>query len=187
MPTQIIWGLLVIIAFVIVGGSKALYDLRWEPLPNRLRWWLLRHVGPPRWHVWIAMPPRAQDRWTRYTDKYVMSRAETMTQADRAGSAAGATTGATVQQPIAIAQNESNESLLVARMDALAALVIAGKIGETEGIKLIEGVSPSSKNKHYLAARDALHAAMRRRQPAKYPPLNNKQKAFRKSMGLSVS
>jgi len=63
---------------------------------------------------------------------------------------------------IAMLQNERNQLLLVAKAQALAALVHAKKIGQTEGIKLVFGVSPSSSNKVYLAARDALQAELSR-------------------------
>lgn len=71
-----------------------------------------------------------------------------------------ATTATEEQQSVATLQNDSNELLLRAKAEALAALVLAGKVGETEGIKRVYGVAPSSSNPRYLAARDALKAAM---------------------------
>lgn len=63
---------------------------------------------------------------------------------------------------IAMLQNERNQVLLTAKAQALATLVHAKKVGQTEGIKLVFGVSPSSSNKTYLAARDTLQAELAR-------------------------
>lgn len=54
----------------------------------------------------------------------------------------------------------SNPLLLQTTAANLAKMVRAGKIGETEGIKLLFGVRPSSTNPRYLAARDALKAEL---------------------------
>lgn len=60
---------------------------------------------------------------------------------------------------VAMPQNASNALLLQAKAEALAAMVKAGKVGETEGIKIVFGLTASSTNPKYAEARDALKAA----------------------------
>lgn len=85
---------------------------------------------------------------------------------------------------IAITTTEHNALLFAAKADALAALVHAGKVGETEGIKLVFGVGPSSSNKTYQAARELLKARLARLQPEKFK-LTPEQEQFRERLGLS--
>jgi hypothetical protein len=66
---------------------------------------------------------------------------------------------------VAITQTERNALLLQAKAEALATMVNAGKIGETEGIKLVFGVSPSSTNPKYQAARAALKTELAKLEP----------------------
>lgn len=78
---------------------------------------------------------------------------------------------ATPQNPrnvIAMSATDRNELLLVAKAEALAALVKAGKVGETEGIKIVYGLSPSGSNSRYTAARDALKQALADLEPRRY-------------------
>ena len=67
-----------------------------------------------------------------------------------------ATTATTEQQSIATPATDSNDLLLRNEAATLAKLVKAGKVGETEGIKIIYGVAPSSSNPRYLKARAML-------------------------------
>lgn len=71
------------------------------------------------------------------------------------------TTPATSNNALQSGATNSNE-LLIGQARALAAMVKAGKIGETEGIKMVFGVSPSSTNPRYQAARGALKDALAR-------------------------
>lgn len=80
-----------------------------------------------------------------------------------------ATTTATPTNPIATPQPDSNALLLRNKAEALAALVHAGKVGETEGIKLVFGCAPSSSNPRYLAARAALKEELAKLQPPPAP------------------
>lgn len=89
-------------------------------------------------------------------------------------------------QPVAIDNNERNALLLAGRADALAALVHAGKVGETEGIKIVFGASPSSTNKTYQTARELLKARLARLAPEKYK-LTPEQEALRARLGLRDS
>lgn len=93
------------------------------------------------------------------------------------------TSATTGTQPIAIEDNERNALLFAGKADALAALVQAGKVGETEGIKIVYGVGPSSTNKTYLTAREMLKARLARMQPEKYK-LTSEQAAAREALGL---
>jgi hypothetical protein len=94
------------------------------------------------------------------------------------------TTTATMEpQGIAIDDNERNALLFAGKSDALAAMVHAGKIGETEGIKIVYGVGPSSTNKTYQAAREMLKARLARLQPEKFR-LSPEQEAAREALGL---
>lgn len=99
-----------------------------------------------------------------------------------------ATTTTTPANVIATPATDNNALLLRAKAEALAALVLAGKVGETEGIKLVYGVGPSSSNPRYLEAREALKAAMVKQAPdppPKFRPLTPEQQKFREEMGLS--
>ena len=78
---------------------------------------------------------------------------------------------------------EYNALLFAAKADALAAMVHAGKVGETEGIKIVFGVGPSSTNKTYQAAREMLKARLARLAPDKFR-LTAEQKAVRDGLGL---
>src|SRR5260221_12459979 len=55
-------------------------------------------------------------------------------------------------QSVALSSND----LLLGPARALATMAGAGKVGQTEGIKLVFGVSPSPTNPRYIAARAAL-------------------------------
>lgn len=79
---------------------------------------------------------------------------------------------------------EYNALLFAAKADALAAMVHAGKVGETEGIKIVFGVGPSSTNKTYQTAREMLKARLARLAPEKFP-LTAEQQAVREGLGLS--
>lgn len=85
---------------------------------------------------------------------------------------------------IATPATVSNELLLQAKAEALAAMVKAGKIGETEGIKLVFGVAPSSSNPRYQAARAALKTELERLTNP-YPNMTPEQKRAREVLGLS--
>lgn len=91
---------------------------------------------------------------------------------------------ATPAKVIAIDNNERNALLFAAKADALAAMVHAGKVKETEGIKIVYGVSASSSNKTYLLAREMLHARLARLAPEKYDRLTSEQEALRVQLGL---
>ena len=94
--------------------------------------------------------------------------------------AATTTTPATSNNGIATPQNASNELLLKAKAEALATMIHTGKVTQTEGIKLIFGVSPSSTNPRYQAARDATVAALQRlKADATYAELTPEQEAAR--------
>jgi hypothetical protein len=84
----------------------------------------------------------------------------------------------------AISTTEYNALLFAAKADALAAMVHAGKVGETEGIKIVFGVGPSSTNKTYQTAREMLKARLARLAPDKFK-LSTEQKALRDELGLS--
>lgn len=81
---------------------------------------------------------------------------------------------------------DRNGLLLEGQARALATMVKAGKIGETEGIKIVFGISPSSTNARYLAARAALKAELDRLSSS-YPPLTPEQRRAREALGLERS
>lgn len=180
MPTITVLGLMVIVSFVVVAGTRELWELRWEPLPDPLRRWLIRHVGPRRFRVWIVDPPTAAQRWARWTARYVMSH-PAMSQSDATSTIATATT---LQQPIPIVQNDSN-ALLQAKAEALAALILAKKVTQTEGIRIVFGLTPSSSSRRYQEAVAAVKTAIDARRAIERP-LTDEQKAFRASAGLPV-
>lgn len=77
---------------------------------------------------------------------------------------------------IAMQRNESNTLLLEAKAQGLAALVKAGKVGETEGILIVFGVKPSSTNPKYQEARTALKTELRRLESIPFPTLEAARK-----------
>ena len=124
----------------------------------------------------------------RYYPYGFMSRAaELVTDDERAellGESLATTTPQNDNNGIAITATEHNALLFAAKADALAALVHAGKVGETEGIKLVFGVGPSSSSKTYQAARELLKARLARLQPERFK-LTPEQEQFRERLGLS--
>jgi hypothetical protein len=93
------------------------------------------------------------------------------------------TTPATSNNALQSDATQSN-TLLAGQARALAALVKAGKVGETEGIKIVFGVSPSSTNARYQAVRAALKAELDRLNNV-YPHRTEEQKRAREALGLS--
>lgn len=90
---------------------------------------------------------------------------------------------------IAMSATDRNTFLLVAKAEALAALVKAGKVGETEGIKIVYGLSPSGSNPRYVAARDALKEALIKLEPRKYRSTPEEEAAIqdrRADLGLGA-
>jgi len=98
----------------------------WQPLPDDVPYLLRRYVEPP---------------------------AEEL---EGENNNAVAPTATTSLQTIAKPQNDDNELLLQGKAYALAVLVRARKIGQTEGIYLVFGEKPSSTNGRYLRARALL-------------------------------
>lgn len=86
---------------------------------------------------------------------------------------------------IATPATDSNALLFQQRAADLALVVKAGKMGETEGIKLFFGVSPSSSNPRYLAARAALKDELAKLDPPKYPQMTPEQQQLREQLQLT--
>lgn len=94
-----------------------------------------------------------------------------------------ATTLQNSNNAIATPATDSNALLFQQRAADLALAVKAGKIGQTAGIKLYFGVSPSSTNPRYLAARAALKEELAKLDPPKYRRTPEMQ-AVRDALGL---
>ncbi len=105
-----------------------------------------------------------QERWWQLTDWWHQAPAYQMSSdGEEPEDISLAANNATTQQPattLCSAGYDHNELLLRGQAIALAAMVKAGKTGETEGIKTVFHVSPSSSNPRYLAARAALKAEL---------------------------
>jgi len=86
--------------------------------------------------------------------------------------------------PIATPTTDSNALLFQNTAANLALAVKAGKMGETEGIKLYFGVSPSSSNPRYIAARAALKAELAKLDPPKFRRTPEQENA-RDALGLN--
>jgi hypothetical protein len=84
---------------------------------------------------------------------------------------------------IATSQPDDNVLLQVRAAD-LAKMVHAGKIGETEGIRLIFGCAPSSSNPKYITARAALKVELDKLVNP-YPHRTTEQEQLRRELGLS--
>ena len=85
---------------------------------------------------------------------------------------------------IAMQQGDSNALLLQAKAEALAALVKAGKIGETEGIKIVYGLTASSTNPKYQAARAALKEELQKLDQPRYRR-TPEQEQLRRDLGIA--
>lgn len=97
---------------------------------------------------------------------------------------AGVADSATISlQPIAITQNGNNDAIVIA---ALAPLVAAGKLTQTDAIKGGLGIAPSSTSVRYQEARNLLRLEVDRIRGAGQPQhrLTPEQIAWRKQMGL---
>jgi len=129
--------------------------------------------------------PRRYERWRH---ALVMSRDRRTARREYNNEESAFLQPATTTQPATTAlQSDATKSnaLLAGQARALAALVKAGKIGETEGIKIVFGVSPSSTNARYQAARSALKAELERL-TNHYPHMTPEQKQAREALGLAT-
>jgi hypothetical protein len=91
------------------------------------------------------------------------------------------TTLATDNNSIAMLQNERNELLLLGKAQALATLVQAKKINETDGILIVFGVKPSSTSQKYQAARKALRDELVKLQGPQFQRIDNNHQPVLKS------
>lgn len=84
---------------------------------------------------------------------------------------------------IATPQNDNNDAVVIA---ALARLVAAGKVGQTDAIKVGLGVAPSSTSVRYAEVRNAMRAEVERLKGAEGAQFNltPEQVEWRKKMGL---
>ena len=84
---------------------------------------------------------------------------------------------------IAMPQNGNNDAVVIA---ALARLVAAGKLGQTDAIKLGIGITPSSTSVRYQAIRNDLRVEVERLKGAEKPQFRttDEQVQWRRSMGL---
>lgn len=130
--------------------------------------------GPMRYQRWRAAFVMSRDRRRAAREKGNQDRA--FPQAT--------TTPATSNNALQSDAISSN-ALLLGQARALAAMVKAGKIGETEGIKIVFGLSPSSTNARYQAARSALKSELERL-TNHYPNMTPEQKRARAELGLPV-
>lgn len=126
------------------------------------------------------------ERWQRWRASWIMSRDRRAARAEKSNDDPAFSVATTTAQVATTALQSgaigSNE-LLLGQARALAALVKAGKIGETEGIKIVFGLSPSSTNARYQAARAALKAELER-QSNHYPNMTPEQKQAREALGI---
>lgn len=135
--------------------------------------------------IWGDRPGLAAAIRRRFAERVTSSDEGTPTdryEREIASFAPATTTPQPDNNPIAITATERNALLFAGRADALATLVHAKKVGETEGIKIVFGVGPSSSNKTYQAAREMLKARLERLEPKR--DLTPEQEAMRASLGL---
>jgi hypothetical protein len=146
--------------------------------------------GPTRWARWRA--------W--FVQRYIAGRsrpiADLLTSSEAGDPAddqplldddpATTTTPQNSNNGVAITQNDRNALLLQTQAATLAAMVKAGKIGETEGIRLVFGVAPSSSNPRYIAARAALKTELAKLSPSPYPQRTPEQQVLREQLGIEA-
>jgi hypothetical protein len=118
----------------------------------------------------------------------VMSRIADEDQALESNADHAISPATTIQQDsnngIATPATDSNALLLQNTAANLATMVKAGKIGETEGIKMLFGVLPSSSNPRYIAARAALKEELAKLDPPKFR-MTPEQENARNALGLN--
>lgn len=85
---------------------------------------------------------------------------------------------------VATPQNNNNALLLQTQAATLAALVKAGKVGETDGIRIVFGCAPSSSNPKYLAARTALKTELEKLNNP-FPHMTMEQRKRREELGIA--
>jgi hypothetical protein len=135
--------------------------------------------GPTRWQRWRA--------WL--TERYVMSRARASSGIDPAVDPQVAATSTNDDQRIAMGGNGVNDLLTgndiglagardiirrQAKLEALAALVKAGKVPQAEGIEIVFACTRSGRaDSPYSKARAEL---LRLLEPPQYPPLTPEQR-----------
>lgn len=123
------------------------------------------------WIFWNRLPTDDYDEWD---DE------ESDTSKVVAAPVAGSNNnGAIAQQPIAMPQNGRNALLHDGKVAALARMVVAKKVTQTEGIELVFGVKASGSNATYREIRDALKAELERLDHPQYPPLAEKERRVR--------
>jgi hypothetical protein len=147
---------------------------------------LVSALGPP---IWRGLP-RLRDRYFERQPigdlyRYIMSTDERFEDDDRPLYANNSPAATTPQPATTALQSDATYSkgLLDGQARALAIAVKAGKIGETEGLKMIFGVSPSSTNQKYITARAALKAELEKLNNP-YPRRTAEQQQLREELGL---
>jgi len=144
--------------------------------------------GPTRWARWRAwFVQRYIAGRRRPIGDLITSSADADPADDRPlldDDPATTTTPQNSNNGVAITQNDRNALLLQTQAATLAAMVRAGKIGETEGIRLVFGVAPSSSNPRYIAARAALKTELAKLEPSPYPQRTAEQQMQRELLGI---
>jgi hypothetical protein len=129
--------------------------------------------GPMRYERWRAAFVMSRDR-----------RAARREQSNQEPDFSQTTTTPATSNDALQSDATMSKLLLAGQARALAALVKAGKVTETEGIKLVFGVSPSSTNARYQAARAALKTELARLDNH-YPQRTDAQRQARDALGLN--
>jgi len=152
--------------------------------------WIAISFGALLLLYWYLMSPNkcGEQRWRALRDHFIMSNDEPPGEGDLPVAETAATTATERNNAIATPQNDSNELLLRAKADALAAMIAAGKVTQTEGIKIVFGVSPSSSSPHYQQCRNLVRSRLDGT-PASSAlrPLTPAQAARRRELGLPVT
>jgi hypothetical protein len=137
----------------------------------------LAHIG-----VWLQQRQASAPRVSS-VPRRTMSSAEADEVIESAFVEAVASPAKEAAKPIATPQNGNNDAVVIA---ALARLVAAGKLGQTDAIKIGIGVTPSSTSTRYATIRDGLRAEVERLKGKDKPQfqLTPEQVAWRRAVGL---
>lgn len=149
----------------------------------RASWAFVSSVLEATWYgvKVVLAPAREHARPALFRDDYVAGRADD--QNDQGVVAHVAEPATRQQHPIAITQNDNNDAVAIA---PLARLVAAGKVTQTDAIKIGLRVSPSSTSARYAEVRDALRREVEALNTAEQPQyhLTPAQQAWRRRVGL---